>query len=227
MLLEDHNALFKEDLGTIHPFKATVHVKPDAHPKFYKPRPMPFAMKDIVGQKLDRLEEQGALKKVEFSEWVAPIVTVPKKEGQIRVCGDYKVTINQALTVDQYPLPKPEELFATLANGEQFSKLDLSQAYVQLLLDESSMPYVTINTHQGLYQYTHLPFGIASAPAIFQRLMETISQGIPGVLCYIDDILVTGKNEEEHLRSLNLVFLKLKNHEFRLERKMQIYGKVG
>ena len=179
---------------------------------------MPFAMKDIVGQKLDRLEEQGALKKVEFSEWVAPIVTVPKKEGQIRVCGDYKVTINQALTVDQYPLPKPEELFATLANGEQFSKLDLSQAYVQLLLDESSMPYVTINTHQGLYQYTHLPFGIASAPAIFQRLMETISQGIPGVLCYIDDILVTGKNEEEHLRSLNLVFLKLKNHGFRLKR---------
>ena len=85
--------------------------------------------------------------------------------------------------MDQYPLPKPEELFATLANGEQFTKLDLSQAYLQLPLDESSMPYVTINTHQGLYQYTRLPFGIASAPAIFQRLMETILQGIPGVVC--------------------------------------------
>ncbi len=80
------------------------------------------------------------------------------------------------------------------------------------------MPYVTINTHQGLYQYTRLPFGIASAPAIFQRLMETILQGIPGVVCYIDDILVTGKNEEEHLRSLNLVFSKLENHGFRLKR---------
>ncbi len=80
------------------------------------------------------------------------------------------------------------------------------------------MPYVTINTHQGLYQYTRLPFDIASAPAIFQRLMETILQGNPGVVCYINDILVTGKNEEEHLRSLNLVFLKLKNHGFRLKR---------
>ncbi len=66
---------------------------------------MPFALKDVVGQELDRLEEQGALRKVEFSEWAAPIVTVPKKEGRIRICGDYKITINQALTVDQYPLP--------------------------------------------------------------------------------------------------------------------------
>ena len=80
------------------------------------------------------------------------------------------------------------------------------------------MPYVTINTHQGLYQYTRLPFGIASAPAIFQRLMETILQGIPGVVCYIDDILVTGKNEEEHLRSLNQVFSKLTDHGFRLKK---------
>ncbi len=107
VLLEDHNALFKDELGSIHPFTATLHVNQDAHPKFYKPRPMPFALKDIVGQELDRLEEQGALKKVEFSEWAAPIVTIPKKEGRIRICGDYKITINQALTVDQYPLPKP------------------------------------------------------------------------------------------------------------------------
>ena len=100
VLLEDHNALFKDELGSIHPFTATLHVNQDAHPKFYKPRPMPFALKGIVGQELDRLEEQGALKKVEFSEWAAPIVTIPKKEGRIRICGDYKITINQALTVD-------------------------------------------------------------------------------------------------------------------------------
>ncbi len=213
LLLKNHNALFKDDLGTIHPFKATLHVKQDAHPN-----PMRFALKDVVGQELDRLEERGAIKKVDFSDWAAPIVTVPKKEGRIRICGDYKVTINQALTVDQYPLPKPEELFATLANGEQFTKLDLSQAYLQLQLEESSMPYVTINTHQGLYQYTRLPFGIASALAIFQRLMETILQGIPGVVCYIDDILVTGKNEEEHIRRLDQVLSKLENHGFRLKK---------
>ncbi len=150
-----------------------------------------------MGQELDRLEKQGEIKKVDSSDWAAPIVTVPKSEGKIRLCGDYKVTVNQALTVDQYPYPKPEELFATMANGHKFTKLDLRQAYLQMELDESSRLYVTINTHQGLYQYTRLPFGIASAPAIFQRLVENILQGIPSVVCCIDDILVTATSEDD------------------------------
>lgn len=179
---------------------------------------MPFALKDAVGQELDRLEEQGVIKKVDSSDWAAPIVTVPKAEGKIRLCGDYKVTVNQYLTVDQYPLPKPDDLFATLANGHRFTKLDLSQAYLQLQLDEASQQYVTINTHQGLYQYTRLPFGIASAPAIFQRLMDTILQGVPGVVCYIDDILVTGKNEEDHLKNLKEVLARLEKHGLRLKK---------
>ena len=77
--------------------------------------------------------------------------TIMKADGSVRVCGDYKVTVNQSLDVDQYPLPKPEDLFATVANGQVFSKLDLSQAYQQMLLDEESKKYVTINTHLGLY----------------------------------------------------------------------------
>ena len=146
-------------------------------------------------------------------------MAVPKKDGRFRLCGDYKATVNYALTVDQYPLPKPEDLFATLSNGQEFSKLDLSQAYLQLKLDELSRPYTTINTHQGLYQYTRLPFGIASALAIFKRLMDTILQGIQGVVCYIDDILVTGKDQEEHLQNLNEVFSRLEKHGFRLKRE--------
>ena len=99
-----------------------------------------------------------------------PIVPVPKKDGTVRVCGDYKVTVNPSLDVDQYPLPKPEDLFATLANGKSFSKLDLSQAYQQMVLEEEkSAECLTVNTHLGLYQLTRLPFGVASAPAMFQR----------------------------------------------------------
>ena len=129
----------------------------------------------------------------------APIVVVPKKDGQIRLCGDYKVTCNPDLDVEQYPLPRPQDLFATLAGGQKFSKLDLRQAYFQLPLDEASRKFVTVNTHRGLYEYTRLPFGVASAPALFQKTMDTILQGIPGVKCYIDDILVTGVNDQEHL----------------------------
>ena len=87
--------------------------------------------------------------------------------------------MNSALDVDQYPLPNPTDLFASLAGGQKFSKLDLSRAYQQLLLEDDSKNFTTINTHQGMYRYTRLPFGIASAPAIFQRTMDSILQGIP------------------------------------------------
>ena len=86
-----------------------------------------------------------------------------------------------------YPLPRTEELFATLAGGKHFIKLDLAHAYQQIPLEESSKQYITtnthkgiytINTHKGLYQYNRLPFGVAAVPSIFQRTMETLLQGI-------------------------------------------------
>ena len=187
-------------------------MRPEARPKFFKARPVPFAIKGALDQELDRLESCGILQKVTSSDWAAPIVAVPKKDGKFRICGDYKVTVNQALDVAQYPLPKPDDLFATLAGGKRFSKLDLSQAYQQLVLDDESKQYVTINTHKGLYQYTRLPFGVASAPALFQKVMDTILQGIPHVICYIDDILVTGVNQEDHLRNLAEVLQRLQRH---------------
>ena len=82
---------------------------------------------------------------------------------------DYKVTVNGALDVDQYPLPNSGKLFATLAGDKKFTKLYLSQAYQQLLLDQESTKYVAVNTHKGLYRYNRLPFGIASSTAIFQK----------------------------------------------------------
>ena len=224
-LLDNHQALFKEGLGTIHPYKAKLQVRPDAQPKFFKPRSVPFAIKPAIEQELDSLEASGALVKVTHSDWAAPIVPVPKNDGKFRICGDYKVTINQPLDVDQYPLPKPDDLFATLAGGKKFTlKLDLSQAYQQLELDEDSSQYVTVNTHRGLYHFTRLPFGVASAPALFQQLMDTMLQGIPHVICYIDDILVTGVNDSEHLSSLAAVLERLERHGFRmkLEREMRI-----
>ena len=97
------------------------------------------------------------LERVTHSDWAAPIVTVPKRDGQVRICGDYKVTVNPSLDVDQYPLPRPEDLFATtLAGGKYFSTLDLSHAYNQVILDDDARKYLTINTHRGLYQYTRL-----------------------------------------------------------------------
>ena len=225
-LLKRHEEVFRDELGTMKSIKAELKLRENATPKFHRPRPVPFALKGAVEEELKRLEEKGIVKKVRHSEWAAPIVPVPKKDGKVRVCGDYKVTTNQNLDVDQYPLPKPDDLFATLANGKTFSTLDLSQAYQQMLLEEESAQYVTVNTHLGLYQYTRLPFGVASAPAIFQRAMDVILQGIEGVICYIDDILITGTSEEEHLERLEEVLKRLKAHGLRVKRnKCQFFLK--
>lgn len=86
-----------------------------------------------------------------YSEWATPIVVVPKPERKLRLCGDYKVTINQVLEPDEYPLPRPEDLFTALTGGNKFTKLDLREAYLQMELEEESQKYATVNTHQGLY----------------------------------------------------------------------------
>ncbi len=190
-----------------------------AVPKYHRPRAVPFARRPVVEAELDRLENMGVLEKVDHSDWAAPIVVVPKKDGQVRICGDYKVTVNPELNVDQYPLPRPEDLFAVLAGGKHFTTLDLSQAYNQLKLEESSKPYLTINTHRGLYRYNRLPFGVASAPAIFQKTMDSILRGLPGVLCYIDDILITGSSEAEHLDTLAKVLVRLQKQGIKVKRE--------
>ena len=214
-LLAQHSSVFETGYGKMNTFKATLHLKEKAKPKFHKPRPVPFAIREAVGQELDRLEKEGIVEKVAYSEWAAPLVVVPKSDGKLRLCGDYKVTINSELEADSYPLPKPDDLFATLAGGKKFSKIDLTHAYQQLNLDEKSRPLVTVNSHQGLYRYNRLPFGVASAPALFQRVMDTVLQGIPKVICYIDDILVTGDTEENHLKTLETVLQRLEKYNIR------------
>ena len=107
--------------------------------------------------------------------------------------------------MDKYPIQKIEDLFAKMSGGTKFIKLDLSQAYQQVRLNEESKKYVVINTHKGLFQYNRLPFGVSSAPRIFQMMMESLIGNIPGIVVYIDDILITGKTNEKHLAALEEV----------------------
>ncbi len=132
------------------------------------------------------------LEPVKFSEWAAPIVPVIKPDNSVRICGHYKLTVNQASKLEQYPIPKLEDLLEKLAGGEKYSKLDLSHACQQVILDEESKRYVTL--------------GVASSPAIFQRIMEGLLQGIPGIAIYLDDILIIGRDYQEHLHTMGLIY---------------------
>ncbi|XP_062374782.1 uncharacterized protein K02A2.6-like [Sardina pilchardus] len=209
--------VFRDELGTLRGTTVKLCVDPKAQPRFFKPRPVPYAMRVKVEAELERLQQAGVIEPVEFSNWAAPIVPVLKEDGGLRICGDYKLTINQASQLDTYPLPRVEDLFARLAGGKTFTKLDMSHAYQQLLLDEESKQYVTINTHKGLFKYNRLVFGVASSPAIFQRTMDNLFQNIPCVAVYLDDILVTGKTEVEHLQNLDQVLKRLSDAGLRLK----------
>ena len=107
-------------------------------------------MKEAVEAEIDRMEKDGILKSVPYSEWASPIVIVPKPDGTIRICADYKRTVNPVIKNDTYPQPTPEELFPKIQGGERFSKTDLTKAYLQVQLDDKSQKYLTINTSKGL-----------------------------------------------------------------------------
>ena len=150
------------------------------------------------------------LSSIECSDWATPVVPVLKANGNIRLCGDYKITVNKYTQKDVYPLPRVEDLFAALGGGAVFSKIVLTSAYQQIPLDEESKKYTVINTHKGLFRYERLPFRVSTAPLIFQRQIECILQGLPCVCAYLDDILVMGADEQDHLANLNQVLNRLK-----------------
>ena len=218
-ILDKHSEVFRDELGCLKGMPVKLLVHDGVKPKFFKPRPIPLLLREKVEEELENLQAKGIISPVQFSHWAAPIVPVLKKNGKMRLYGDYKITINQAAPTEIYPLPRAEELHANLARGKCFTKLDMSNAYLQLPLDDDSKQYVTVNTHEGLFQYNRLPFGISSAPAIFQRHMKTLLQGLKGVAVYIDDILVTGPTLEEHLQNLEKVLEKLQSAGLRLNKE--------
>lgn len=117
----------------------------------------------------NRLVNIGILGTVPHSEWATPLVHVIKRDGSVHLCGDFKVTINPVLMVKQYPLLIIQELCAGSAGGKKFSN-----AFLKMHVDEESQKYLTITTHMGLYRYHHLPFGITSAPVLFQRAIDQV-----------------------------------------------------
>ena len=208
-----HASVFKPELGKLKGIKAKFHVVPGAVPTFCKPRTVPYALREAVERELAKLEAESIISPTNYREWAAPIVCVPKKDDSVRICGDYRVTINPWLNGEQYPLPKT----AKLAGGQQFTKLDLSQAYQQVPLEENARHFLTINTHKGLYHYNRLPYGIVSTPTHFQKIMDQVLQGMEGVICYLDNLYISGKNTESNLANLEKVLKRLETYNLRVK----------
>ena len=198
MFFEPYKDLFTAGLGKLEGVTAKLYIDETVQPRYCKPRPVPLAMRTKVECELDRLQEEGVIRPVEFSEWAAPIVPVLKASGDIRICGDYKVMINQAVKVDKYPIPKIDDLFTKVSGRRLFTTPELSNAYQQVISDEASRKLTTIHTTKSLFEYVRLPYGVSSAPGIHQRIMEQQLQNIPMTVVYLNDIILSGSTPEEH-----------------------------
>lgn len=202
--------LFSGRVGLAKGYVHRVKVKPEVPPVAHKLRRLPFALRDKVSAELARLETADIIEKVDASEWISPLVVVHKKSGDIRLCVDLR-SVNKAIVEDKFPLPNIQDLFAELRGATVFSSLDLASAYHQLLLHEDSRDMTTFITHEGLFRFKRVCFGLCSAPSAFQKLMSSVLRGLSGVQCYLDDVVVYGATQAEHDLHLNTVLERLQS----------------
>ena len=177
----------------------TIRLKDDARPHaLFTPRNIALPLRDRVHEQLDRMEKIGVISKVkEPTPWCAGMVVVPKKSGAVRICVDLKA-LNENVLRETHPIPKVDDTLAQLTEAAVFSKLDANSGFWQIPLSDQSKLLTTFITPFGRYAFNKLPFGIASAPELFQKRMSKILEGLDGVVCLMDDVLVFGKDRNEH-----------------------------
>ncbi|UYV73747.1 hypothetical protein LAZ67_11000696, partial [Cordylochernes scorpioides] len=225
LFLEVYKRVFENKDLPIQGIKGSISLRPNAKPKFFKFRPVPFSIKEKIDKELDRLEKSQIIEKVNASDWSTPLVTVIKSNGELRLCGDFKNTLNNCIEDEKYPLPTIETMLGNLGGNKIFTKLDLSSAYHQIEMDEASKNLLVVSTHRGLYRYNRLPFGISPASAIFQRCMDSLFHDVPNTVIYLDDIFIGSKDEQEHYRILKMIFDKLKELNFTLNKEKCLFLK--
>ena len=189
-----------------------IKLLPDSKPHaLYTPRRVPLPLREKVKEELNRMESIGVISKVnEPSAWCAGMVAVPKPNGSVRICVDLR-PLNLCVMRETFPLPTVDDVLAQLSGATIFSKLDANSGFWQVPLAPQSRHLTTFITHFGRYQFNKLPFGISSAPEVYQKRMSMLLEGLNGILCLIDDVLVFGHTEAEHDHRLKTVLGRIQS----------------
>ncbi|XP_033005510.1 uncharacterized protein K02A2.6-like [Lacerta agilis] len=223
-LCQEFAVVFDGQLGRYTGPPVSFDLDPAVCPIRLKPRRVPFALKPKIDEELDKLVEQGVLEPVSHARWETPIVCPLKANGAVRICTDYKCTLNKVLQQNAYPVPVVSHVLASLAGGQILAKLDLPQAYQQLPVDDTTADAQTIITHRGAFRVKRLQFGVSVAPGIFQGLVERLLKGVPEVIPYFDDILVAGASSEELISHLREVLARLAKAGLKVKREKCFLG---
>lgn len=188
----------------------------DSLPIQSRPYRIPVSNQQVVQDEIDKLESQGIIRK-SMSPWSSPIVLVRKKDGSPRLCVDYR-KLNSITKDDKFPLPSIEELLVKVREGKFFSTIDLKSGYHQIPVHPDDREKTAFICDNALYEYLYLPFGVKNAPSHFSRVMMAVLNGLIGnsVLVYLDDLIVLGKDPEEHLSNLAEVLSALGRQGMRI-----------
>ena len=185
-----------------------------------KLRRIPLALREKVSNELKSLVDQDIIEPIQENDWISNVVTVQKTDGSLRMCLDL-CEVNKSIVTNQYPLPHRDEVFLNLKDCSTFSVIDLKNAFLQVPLHPESRPLTALITHEGIFQYKRIPFGLASAPCAFQKLMTDVLGDRPGVQIYMDDVLIGGTSQAQHDERLNSVIETLKQAAFSLNTEVQ------
>lgn len=198
-------------LGLLKGYRYHISLREDAQPKcIYSPRSVSLPLRELVKAELESMVKKGVISPVtETTEWCSGLVTVEKPNGAgVRLCVDL-TGLNAAVKREIHPMSTVEQSLAQLGNSKVFSKLDANSGFWQVELSKESRLLTTFLTPFGRYCFNRVPFGISSAPEIFQRAMSEVLAGVEGAICHMDDILIHGSDRKNHDATLHEVLKRL------------------
>ena len=186
----------------------------DELPRKQAARRIPYGAHQEVAEQLERMQKIGVIKPSK-SPWSSPVVLVRKRDGTLRFCVDYRV-LNSVTKPDVFPLPRINDLLDQLGKSKYYTTLDLVSGYWQIRVHANSQEKTAFATHQGLYEFRVMPFGVMNAPAVFQRLMQRVLSGLQFISVYLDDVIVYSETLAEHVSHLRIVFEHLRTAGLKL-----------
>lgn len=223
-ILKNYPEVFRPmSLKTPAKHNVTHHIVTTGSPLFARPRPLPPDKYKMAKEEFERMIQMGICQPSE-SPWASPLHIVTKKDGGLRVCGDYR-RLNAVTQPDRYPIPRVQDFTYQLHGMKIFSKLDLKMAYYWIPISKEDAQKTAIITPFGLFEFKCMTFGLRNASQTFQRFMHEVLRGIEGCYCFVDDILIFAKNEENHKTVIKEVLRRLEKYGVTLNVEKCEFGK--
>jgi transposase InsO family protein len=208
-VLARHRSMWDGRLGQVNTTHHRIELKPGSKPIHSHPYRAGPRAREAEAAEVQRMLKAGVIEQA-HSEWASPVVLVPKPDGSMRFCVDYR-RLNALTMKDSYPLPRMDECIDSLGDATIFSTLDCNSGYWQIPVHPEDRDKTTFTSHEGLYRFLRMPFGLTNAPATFQRMVDMILAGLTWKSClvYLDDIIVFSASLEEHVHHLDEVLERL------------------